>query len=165
VIDQPSARSAGRRVLIYCHNTRREEQHRWRLDQLLLMLEHQRPVLDGDPGRTFVVGGRRKYLQPARTTSSASILCGANRAIQGAMSFDTSPSRTFARFSRSSTRAAVVRAASPPTTAASNSTDRASPQRNRALIPLGGLRPGDQPHPRSKSSGMTFRHFHLAAVC
>ena len=38
------------------------------------MLEHQRPVLAGDPDRTFVVGGRRKYL--AISTAGAHYFIG-----------------------------------------------------------------------------------------
>jgi len=64
----------------------------WTLDRLLLMLEHQRPVLDGDPDRTFVVGGRRKYL--ALSTAGTHYFIGQhplwdeNGNIEGAMLFD-----------------------------------------------------------------------------
>lgn len=56
------------------------------------MLQHQRPVLDGEPDRTFVVGGQRTYL--AISTAGAHWFIGQHPLwseqgkIEGAMLFD-----------------------------------------------------------------------------
>ena len=85
-------RSGRKRVIVYLHDSQRHKQHHWTLDRLLLMIQHESPVLDDDPDRTFVVGGTRKYL--AISTAGAHYfigqhpLWGEKGKMEGAMLFD-----------------------------------------------------------------------------
>jgi hypothetical protein len=90
--DLPFPPAARKRVIVYFHATRRDERHRWTMDRLLLMLELPCPVFDGEPDRTFVVGGQRKYL--AISTAGAHWFIGQHPLwsehgmIEGAMLFE-----------------------------------------------------------------------------
>lgn len=56
------------------------------------MLQHQRPVLDGEPDRTFIVGGQREYLAISTVGAHWFVgqhpLWGEQSKIEGAMLFD-----------------------------------------------------------------------------
>lgn len=59
----PSPASSARKVVtVYFHDTERDEEHRWPLNHLLVMIERHRPEHIEDPDRTFIIGGKQEYL-------------------------------------------------------------------------------------------------------